>query len=82
MELPGRLVDAAEVRDDHHGILVAIVALALQDCRVVVDRIAGAQRDLLSHGDCRRRRSGGSGSAVHGTNELRLALVQRELEGA
>src|SRR5215207_2448120 len=79
MELPRSRVDAAQIRDDHHGILVSIIALALQDRGVVVDRIAGAERELVAAGDgLPRGRRGGRGSAVSGTNELRLARVQRE----
>jgi hypothetical protein len=83
MELPGRLVDTAQVSEQDNGILGSIIALTLQDCRVIIDRIAGIQGDLFSHGDgfARRWRSGRWG-AVHSAHQLRLALKQRELEGA
>lgn len=65
MELPGRLIDAAQIRDQHDGILAPVVALTLQDRRVVEDRIAGLEGNRLANGDrLRSHRRGGRGRAT------------------
>jgi len=56
MELPDRLVDTAQVSEQDNGILGSIIALTLQDCRVIIDSIAGIQGDLFSLGDGFARR--------------------------
>src|SRR5215213_4284796 len=83
MELPRRLVDTAQIRNDHHGILFTVVTLTLHDSRVVIDRIAGVQGDLVANGyGLPRRRCGSRGRAIDSTDQLRLTFVQGELERA